>query len=604
MTDPAPQKYLSFSAILVLAANTMNGPGITTLPDVAADAGLCLYVTLIAISVSMAAFVCRRMVYAMWSSLDEEAEAGVDDVEKQPEDYDSMKKVDSGIIQSLAIDSSDKDAAVEEAVGETDEIIPGVTSGGKDESSQLIHREHDHDGEPQHDIMEEAESLLSHKDHQGNIAMIGNYNKSQPLLERTSIVGQSREAYGKKTSVYVAFTMVASALCLGLAQMMLCAAILDGMFVAVGGKSCALGWPSSEDETSSWIHCTTHSSMKPYAGSGAPMSLISIGWVIAASASVAMGTVDLDEMMGVQYFLFGCLVVSALRFSAVLKNMADGMGGDITMAEVNDNGDSMERMLLEEEDGSSAVNWFVGPNPFNTVGPIMFNFAFIVTSPPSSAMAKKDTIAYMALGMSCVVMGTLYTIVGLSGASVSNAVRNGMIKGGDDSNLLSLILLSGGGDGGPSVFDLFMIALFGFSTIASVPVYCLLAKETLINDAGVAPLPSFLLSNVLPWILVAATYNAAFFEAFVNWSGLLILGYANFSIPLLLDLKLKRVRALRAVSKMIQDEGERTAAITKGVFILVTASITLVIVMSISNSLTMATVAFLFMVGVMVHVRV
>ena len=38
-------------------------------------------------------------------------------------------------------------------------------------------------------------------------------------------------------------------------------------------------------------------------------------------------------------------------------------------------------------------------------------------------------------------------------------------------------------------------------------VYCLLAKETLIYDAGVAPTPSFLLSNVLPWILVALTYN-------------------------------------------------------------------------------------------------
>jgi hypothetical protein len=64
-----------------------------------------------------------------------------------------------------------------------------------------------------------------------------------------------------------------------------------------------------------------------------------------------------------------------------------------------------------------------------------------------------------------------------------------------------------------------------------------------VNDAGVAPMPAFLLSNVLPWLLVALTYNAAFFEAFVNWSGLLILGYSNFSLPLLLDVKLKKVRA-------------------------------------------------------------
>ena len=57
--QPKP-KYLSFSAILVLAANTMNGPGITTLPDVAAGAGRMLFVTLIFLSVAMASFVCRR----------------------------------------------------------------------------------------------------------------------------------------------------------------------------------------------------------------------------------------------------------------------------------------------------------------------------------------------------------------------------------------------------------------------------------------------------------------------------------------------------------------------------------------------------------------
>lgn len=381
---------------------------------------------------------------------------------------------------------------------------------------------------------------------------------------------------------------------------MLCAAILDGMFVALGGKSCALGWPSSssslEGEGPSWMYCTTHSSMKPYMGSGAPMSLVSIGWVIAATASVAMGSVDLDEMMGVQYFLFSCLVVSAVRFSAVLRGMADGLGEGRT----DFDGEAGEEAA---GGGGGAVSWFVGPNPFQTVGPIMFNFAFVVTSPPSSAMARKESIAHKALGMSCVVMGSLYMMVGLSGASVSNAVRSGMIEGGDDSNLLSLILLSGG-EGGPSYLDLLMIGLFGFSTVASVPVYCLLAKETLINDAGVAPLPSFLLSNVLPWILVALTYNAAFFEAFVNWSGLLILGYANFSIPLLLDLKLKKVRAAagatnKLVARMQRDE-EKTTAITKGVFVLVTASITLVIVMSIMDSLTLSVAAFLLTAGLMV----
>jgi hypothetical protein len=384
--------------------------------------------------------------------------------------------------------------------------------------------------------------------------------------------------------------MVASALCLALAQMMLCAAILDGMLVSTMGQSCALGLPTSP--TSSWIHCTSHSSMKPYAGSGAPTSLISIGTVIAAVISVGMGTVDLDEMMGVQYSLFGCLIISCIRFAYVLRHMSSELSND-------DDGGGVDVVAVAADEGNADngedLSWFVGPNPFSTIGPIMFNFAFVVTAPPLVAMAKKESIAYKALGMACVAMGVLYTLVGCVGAPVANAVRNGLVEGGDDTNLLSLILLSGkvgtGSTGRPSVIDLFCIGTFGLSTVASVPVYCLLAKDTLVNDAGVAPMPAFLLSNVLPWLLVALTYNAAFFEAFVNWSGLLILGYSNFSLPLLLDVKLKKVRSFLHKGRILglTDQG---SGITGVVFSFLTASITAVIAISITNSLSVAGLSF------------
>mmetsp|Transcript_34843 Transcript_34843/g.71117 ORF Transcript_34843/g.71117 Transcript_34843/m.71117 type:complete len:546 (+) Transcript_34843:226-1863(+) len=518
-----PQKFLPYAAILTLAANTMNGPGITTLPDVAVDAGLFLYVILITGSVAMASYVCRRMVFAMWSSL---------------KSYGKAADTELGTYHDV--------------------VEPNLTKGGSEEDSLLLHH--------------------------GNPNLNGGDNSvayPQPKLETTSIVGQSVEAYGKNAGVYAALTMVASALCLALAQMMLCAAILDGMLVSTTGQSCALGLPTSS--TSSWIHCTSHSSMKPYAGSGAPTSLISVGTVIAAVFSVGMGTVDLDEMMGVQYSLFACLIISCVRFAYVLRKMSLGL---------SDEGEMMDMTAAATEEGSvggeeeEVLSWFVGPNPFSTIGPIMFNFAFVVTAPPLVSLAKKESIAYKALGMACVAMGVLYTMVGCVGAPVANAVRNGLIEGGDDTNLLSLILLSGnvegGADGRPSMIDLFCIGTFGLSTVASVPVYCLLAKDTLVNDAGVARMPAFLLSNVLPWLLVALTYNAAFFEAFVNWSGLLILGYSNFSLPLLLDVKLKKVRSL------LGEEG----SITSVVFSFLTASISAVIAISITNSLAIAGLLF------------
>ena len=86
----------------------------------------------------------------------------------------------------------------------------------------------------------------------------------------------------------------------------------------------------------------------------------------------------------------------------------------------------------------------------------------------------------------------------------------------------------------------------------------------------------------------------------MNWSGLLVLGYANFSVPLMLDLKLKKVRADMAMSTNIsQLDDEQTTTITKGVLTIVTASITGVIVMSISDSLLLAGFAFGSLVAIM-----
>ena len=325
--------------------------------------------------------------------------------------------------------------------------------------------------------------------------------------------------------------------------------------------------------------------------SGAPVSIMSIGWVIATAVSVFLGTKHLDEMMTVQYTFFGCLLVSCARFTYVLKSMTAGF-------------DELEQ---KHSSDLAELSWGLGPNPFQTIGPIMFNFAFIVTAPPLSALAKRQSIASNALGMSCVVMGALYAVIGWVGAPVSNAVRNGLISGGDDTNLLSLILLSGG-DSGVSTLDLICISAFGVSILASIPVYCLLAQQTLVHDAGITKLPAFLFSNVVPWILVALTYNAAFFEAFVNWSGLLILGYANFSLPLLLDSRLQKVRnachihldgSLSKQKEIDPDEVANATKVTNVVFSLVTASISSVIAISLlpGSSLTITGLVFVVMMG-------
>jgi hypothetical protein len=202
MKSPPPTKHhhhhhLSSTAILVLAANTMNGPGITTLPDVAANAGRTLYILLIGLSAGMAAFVCRRMVYAMWHN------TSTITTTTTPTTIATRE----GSVELLDVnDKHDADTSF------------GYSTSSSTETSQLL------------------ESAA------GNEKSI-TVHHPRPILEFSSIVGQSREAFDQQTgnvddhddhgtgekrgtkrrtlppSTRVAFLMVASALCLGLAQM-------------------------------------------------------------------------------------------------------------------------------------------------------------------------------------------------------------------------------------------------------------------------------------------------------------------------------------------------------------------------------------------------
>lgn len=520
-------KHLSFSAIVVIAANTMNGPGITTLPDVAVSAGIGLYIVMIALSVSMAAYVCRRMVHAMWGSLKDNA------IQSDEEE----RLLGNGDHENGSSNGSTDDISINKAL-----FTKSMTA-----------------------------------------------TRRKPILERTSIVGQAKEAYGPAAGVAIAVTMVASALCLALAQMVVCAAILDSIIVLFFGQTCALGLTPTE----SWMHCSEVTSMAPFAGSTAPASILSGGTIVAALATVGLGMVDLDEMMGVQYALFACLLLSCARFCVTMSRS----GAELMEA--------YDDTLM----AAPTPETWLGATPFAAVGPIMFNFAFVVTAPPLSSMATSEKGAYRAMGTACAVMGTLYAIVGTVGAPLANIlhVMGEMTpdESDDDTNLVSLVLR---GDGNIALLDLIAVTVFGFSMMASVPVYCLLAEETLVNDAGLPKAPAFFLGKVLPWILVALTYNASFFEAFVNWSGLLILGYANFSLPLALDARLIKAREANArvrASAINGDGGKIHDAalgadsavwIIKATFALVTASISGVIAMSIANNLIFSGVVFVIMI--------
>jgi len=71
-----------------------------------------------------------------------------------------------------------------------------------------------------------------------------------------------------------------------------------------------------------------------------------------------------------------------------------------------------------------------------------------------------------------------------------------------------------------------------------------------------------------------------------------------------MDLKLKKVRGANGVTKKTLTDDDQTTIVTNTVFILVTASITAVIVMSIIDSLILAGLSFVSIVVVMSRMSV
>jgi hypothetical protein len=62
-----PVSKLSFWAIVVIAANTMNGPGLTTLPAVAQSAGLFTYAVLVVLATCVTCYVVKRLCVLIWT---------------------------------------------------------------------------------------------------------------------------------------------------------------------------------------------------------------------------------------------------------------------------------------------------------------------------------------------------------------------------------------------------------------------------------------------------------------------------------------------------------------------------------------------------------
>jgi hypothetical protein len=336
------------------------------------------------------------------------------------------------------------------------------------------------------------------------------------------------------------------------------------MIVASFGSACGVSPIPSNGQI---MHCTSNLSMKPFtpleqsavevtAGVSPPMFLVTGGLVVASSITISLAAVDQSSMITAQYVLFGCLLLACLRFCYTLSSAAH-----------------------ESDCEEYAPEFVLGHKPFEAVGSILFNFAFVVTAPSLAGDAHSMNDAIRALVTAIVVMGLLYSVIGWIGAPAAACAEG-------DTNLLSLVLR------GRGQWDILSVVVFGLSQLAAIPVYCELARETMDSHIKiVSPRDSFWLCHAAPWVICAVTYNSELFETFVEWSSLLLLGFANFSLPLLLDLKLKDHHGI------IVNQQQRTVGqgpdVVLWMYAFVSAGITSVIIQRMTESLMLAEIGFM-----------
>ena len=180
-SNGATKQNLSFAAIMIIACNTMNGPGLTTLPNVAHSGGQLAFVVLVYLAVATTVFCVKRLCLLMWQQNPEHHHAGP------------------------VLEETDL-VALSAAAWQPKQVDPQY-------ATLPVQEEPLNEG---HDVVQSIEI--------------------EPTILQAPPLQQS------KARRMASLAMVGCALALALAQMMLCAKIADSMIVASFGKNCGLGW--------------------------------------------------------------------------------------------------------------------------------------------------------------------------------------------------------------------------------------------------------------------------------------------------------------------------------------------------------------------------
>jgi len=165
------------------------------------------------------------------------------------------------------------------------------------------------------------------------------------------------------------------------------------------------------------------------------------------------------------------------------------------------------------------------------LGTVIFNYAF-VTTVPSWVNEKKGIVSINKSVWSATAISTVfYLSIGIFGALAFDFNSN------DD--LLSVINASTTGVN-HYIAQVFVYLFPVAALLSSIPVYSIVIRYNLVENKICRKSFAQFWAVVFPWVLSVVFYTGAGLLVLINWASLLVTGFINFVIPMILFIVVMR----------------------------------------------------------------
>ena len=228
----------------------------------------------------------------------------------------------------------------------------------------------------------------------------------------------------------------------------------------------------------------------PFAAEGDAALLISSGYVATLLLLAPLGLMTLEENMLQQKLSFGALFLLSGQFvwTFACTGLSDGH-----------------------------LPW-IGHHWADSLGVVIFNFAFCVTVPSWLNEKAPHVSVNTVFWTSTTTATVLYTAVGVLGALAFPQVPE---------NMLSLMLSSQVGLTTRLCATLFGVVIIGFG----VPIFCVIMRYNLVSGGLCSEGWAHVWSSVLPWACAWMLYQGNLVLHLLSWSGLVLNGFIDFLMP-------------------------------------------------------------------------